>query len=392
MQSFLSCVRIFIWVALAAIGMNNAIAESTLKEAFKNSFLVGAALNESQFCESNTAEASLVKAQFNSISPENVLKWERVHPQLGQFDFTLPDRYVEFGVSNKMFVIGHNLIWHSQTPVWVFENADGTPLTRDALLARMREHILTVVGRYRGKISGWDVVNEAVAENGTLRDSPWRKIIGDDYLVKAYEFAHEADPQAELYYNDYALENSAKRKGAVALVKMLLAQGVKITGIGLQGHYQLDSPSLAQVDQTISTFEKLGLKVMITELDMNLLPSASGSLDADVSTRADFSPKLNPYANGLPDAVQQQLAKRYADLFSVFLKLRASIRRVTFWGVTDGQSWLNNWPVHGRNAHPLLFDRNGKPKPAFAAVLKTAQTTSAMKLPGHATTVAASQP
>ena len=220
----------------SAIVATAAGTQPTLKDVFKNDFLIGAALNESQFCESNLVEAAIAKTQFNSISPENALKWESVHPKAGQFDFTMADHYVDFGIKNHMFVIGHNLIWHHQTPDWVFRDDKGNDVDRDTLLKRMREHIFTVVDRYKGKIFGWDVVNEALNENGTLRDSQWRKIIGDDYIAKAFEFAHEADPKTELYYNDFALENSAKRAGAVELVKKLQAQGVKIAGVGLQGH------------------------------------------------------------------------------------------------------------------------------------------------------------
>jgi len=357
-----------------------AWAQPTLKEAFKNDFLIGVAVNPSQFCESNTNEAAIVKTQFNSISPENVLKWDAIHPLPSQYGFALADRYVEFGLTNKMYVIGHNLVWHSQTPRWVFRDGNGNFVDRDTLLARMREHIFTVVGRYKGKIGGWDVVNEALNENGSLRDSPWRKIIGDDYIAKAFEFAHEADPQAELYYNDYALENESKRTGAVALVKKLQAQGVKITGLGLQGHYGLGNPSLQAVDQTITTFAQLGLKVMITELDVNVLPSPGRSLNADISTHYESRAALNPYTNGLPDAVQAQLAQRYADLFSIFLKHRASVSRVTLWGVTDADSWLNDWPIPGRTSYPLLFDRDGRPKPAFDAILKTTPGKPAIKL------------
>lgn len=365
----------FLGLALAATGG----AQTTLKDAFKNDFLIGAALSASQFCESNVVETAIVKTQFNSISPENVLKWEKIHPLPGQYDFTLADRYVAFGVTNKMFIVGHNLIWHSQTPGWVFRDDLGNYVDRDTLLARMREHIFTVVGRYRGKIGGWDVVNEALNEAGTLRNSPWRKIIGDDYIAKAFQFAHEADPQAQLYYNDFAVEKIPKRSGAVALVKELQAQGVKINGVGVQGHYGLDRPSLEQVDETISAFEKLGLKVMITELDVNVLQSPGRELSADVSERYRMSAGLNPYTNGLPDAVQQELAQRYADLFSVFLKHRNSVSRVTFWGVTDGDSWLNDWPVRGRTNYPLLFDREGNPKPAFDAVMKAALEKPAVK-------------
>jgi endo-1,4-beta-xylanase len=356
-----------------------AWAQTTLKEAFQKDFLIGAALNPEQFCEADSTGAVIARQQFNSISPENALKWGYVHPRPGEYDFTLADRYVDFGVTNKMFIVGHNLVWHSQTPAWVFKDADGKPATREVLLQRMREHILTVAGRYRGKIGGWDVVNEALNEDGSLRDSPWRKIIGDDYITRAFEFAHEADPQAELYYNDYALENGTKRAGAVAQVKQLQAQGVKITGVGLQGHYLLGEPSAAQVDETISTFEKLGLKVMITELDVNVLPSPGQALSADVSERYRMGAGLNPYTNGLPDAVQRRLAQRYAELFSVFLKHRASVSRVTFWGVTDGDSWLNDWPIPGRTSYPLLFDRDGRPKPCFQAVVESAKQLSNVK-------------
>jgi endo-1,4-beta-xylanase len=351
----------------------NAGAQVTLKDAFQRDFVIGAALNPSVFCESNAASVALVKKQFNSISPENVLKWEFVHPEPDKFDFSLGDRYVEFGVKNKMVIIGHNLIWHSQTPRWVFEDANGKRLERDALLARMREHIFTVVGRYKGKIKGWDVVNEALAEDGELRNSRWRRIIGDDFLVKAYQFAHEADPQAELYYNDYSIENEPKRNGAIALIKNLQAQGVKITAVGIQGHYHLDTPTTDEVDKTISAFSKLGVKVMITELDVNVLPSAGPSNEADVSLNFAPGAGSNPYTNGLPDSVERQLAQRYADLFTVFVAHRSDITRVTFWGVTDGDSWLNDWPVRGRTDYPLLFGRDGNPKPAFDAVIRTAR-------------------
>ncbi len=345
-------------------------AQSTLKETFKNDFLVGAALNEAEFTGQNANAVALIKSQFNTISPENVLKWESIHPRRDQYNFGPADQYVEFGQKNGMFVVGHNLIWHQQTPKWVFQDNKSGPVDRETLLARMHDHIFTVVGRYKGKIGGWDVVNEALNEDGTLRKSPWEKIIGEDYLLKAYQFAHEADPQAELYYNDYSLENTPKRNGAVALIKKLQVQGVHITGVGLQGHYKMDWPSPAQVDETIDTFARLGVKVMITELDLDVLPPATGSQAAEVSLNFALQAKLNPYTNGLPDAVQQQLAKRYADLFRVFVKHKDSVSRVTLWGVTDADSWLNNWPVRGRTAYPLLFNRDGVPKLAFDAVIQ----------------------
>jgi endo-1,4-beta-xylanase len=358
-----SCLTI-----LLVPGAANHAQTPSLKDVFKGTFLTGAALNAAQFTEADARAAALIKAQFNTITPENVLKWESVHPQSGSYSFELPDRYVAFGEKNHMFIIGHNLVWHNQTPAWVFQDDQGNPVDRETLLKRLQDHIHAVVGRYKGRINGWEVVNEALAEDGTLRQTPWLNIIGEDYLAKAFQFAHEADPQSELYYNDYNLENEAKLKGALELLRKLQAQGVPITGVGIQGHWHMDAPSNEQVDAAITAFGKLGLKVAITELDVDVLPLAFQYMGADITLSTELQPKLNPYPTSLPDAVQQALAQRYAGLFGVFLKHRGALARVTFWGVTDGDSWLNNWPVHGRTNYPLLFDRNGRPKPAFDAV------------------------
>ena len=356
-----------------AWAMSDAIAadDAALKDVFKDHFLVGAALNQFQFTGHAPSDDAIVERQFNAISPENVLKWESVHPHPGHYNFDSADKYVDFGLAHHMFVVGHNLVWHSQTPGWVFKDDKGDPLTRDALLARMRDHISTVVGRYKGKINGWDVVNEALNEDGSLRKSPWEKIIGDDYLLHAFQFAHEADPNAELYYNDYSIENPAKRAGAIALIQKLKSEGAPISGVGLQGHYDLTWPSVQLLDEALHDFSRLGLKVMITELDVDVLPRRGSAHSADISNHAEMSAGLNPYTNGLPSDIQEKLAARYADLFRVFVKHK-EISRVTFWGVTDRGSWLNGFPVRGRTNYPLLFDRNGQPKPAFTAVIQTA--------------------
>lgn len=360
-------------VAALAGMTGSTAAEPSLKEAFKDKFLIGAALNPAQFTEQNATQATLIARHFNTITPENVMKWEKIHPAPDQFDFGLADRYVEFGEKLGLVVIGHTLIWHSQTPRWVFEDGKGGPASRDLLLARMSNHIHTVVSRYKGRVQGWDVVNEALNEDGSLRQSPWLKIIGEDYLVKAFEFARAADPKAELYYNDFSLENSAKRTGAIALLKQLTAAGVKVDGIGTQTHVRLQTPAIQDVEATITTFGDLGLKVMVTELDVEMLPRRANSGTADISYREASSPELNPYAAGLPDSAQQELARRYGEIFAVFTKHADKIGRVTFWGVSDGDSWLNDWPIRGRTNYPLLFDRNNRPKPALDAVLNAAR-------------------
>lgn len=367
-------VRIAVFATLLLGLPATAQAPTSLKGAYHGDFYIGAAINTAQITGQNAREDALIAAQFNSISPENCLKWENVHPQPGQYDFTIADQYVAFGEQHHMFIVGHNLVWHNQTPAWVFHDDKGNLLTRDALLARMKDHIDTVVGRYKGRIQSWDVVNEALNEDGTLRQSLWEKIIGDDYIAKAFQYAHQADPQAQLNYNDYNLENEPKRDGAIALIKKLRAEGVPIGVVGLQSHDSLDAPTLDQQDATIEAFAKLGVKIAITELDIDVLPRATQKQTADVTLNIKQNPALNPYVNGLPDAVQQQLAKRYADLFSVFLKHHDVVNRVTFWGVTDGDSWRNDWPVKGRTSYPLLFDRTGQPKPAFDAVIRVASS------------------
>jgi endo-1,4-beta-xylanase len=340
-----------------------------LKDAFKDAFMVGGALAPQQFFERDTASVALIKREFNAVTSENVLKWERVHPEPNRYDFVPTDQFVAFGEKHGMFVVGHTLVWHSQTPRWVFENAQGQPLTRDELLARMKDHITTVVGRYKGRIKGWDVVNEALNEDGTLRQSPWYRIIGPDYIEKAFQFAREADPAAQLYYNDYNLDYPAKRDGAVRLIQSLKERGVRVDGVGSQAHHKLTTPTVAQIDSSLRMLGATGVKVHITELDVDMLPAATRNATADVSVRAGPAPNLDPYKAGLPDSLQQALAKRYEDVFRVYLQHRDVIDRITFWGVADHDSWLNGWPVRGRTNYPLLFDRQNKPKPAYDRVM-----------------------
>jgi len=364
-----SFVLLCLLCVCVALGVpSTAQKQTALKDVFKDDFRIGAALNGRQIFERDARGAEIVRTHFNSITPENHLKWALVHPQPQKYDFAAPDRFVEFGEKHGMFIVGHTLVWHNQTPRWVFEDEQGKPLSREALLSRMRDHIFTVVGRYKGRIDGWDVVNEALNQDGTMRQSPWFKIIGEDYLVQAFRFAREADPDAELYYNDYDLELPAKRKAAVELMKKLQAAGVSLAGVGLQNHNQLEWPSLEDEDATIEAFAKLGLKVHITELDVDVLPRTTKP-GADYAVDIAPTPQLNPYTAGFPDAAQSALARRYADLFRIYLKHRNVIERVTFWGVADGDSWLNNWPIKGRTNYPLLFDRLGQPKPAFQAIV-----------------------
>jgi endo-1,4-beta-xylanase len=359
------------FILLLAVFSIKSPAQRSLKAAFAGYFMIGAAINQSQIYEEDTRGVSVIRNQFNTISPENVLKWDAVHPLPDRFYFEASDRYVSFGEKYGMFTVGHTLVWHNQMPDWVFKDRKGNLVGRDELLRRLHEHIRTVVGRYKGKIKGWDVVNEALNDDGTLRRSPWLKIIGEDYIGKAFQFAHEADPGAELYYNDFSLENETKLKGAIKLVKRLQAARVPISAVGIQGHDNLTFPTPAQQERAISELARLGIKVNISELDISVIPDPEGFAGAEVTLDFQMKEELDPYRSGLPDVVQQQLAKRYGELFGIFVKHRKEIGRVTFWNVTDGDSWLNNFPVRGRTNYPLLFDRSGRTKPAYDSVIQT---------------------
>ena len=342
-----------------------------LKDVFKDYYLIGTAMNVNQVAGKDEKSVELILKHFNSITPENMMKWEKIHPEPGAFNFEPADSLVAFGQKNNMFIVGHTLVWHSQTPGWVFQNSDGSPATRDTLLERMKKHIFAVAGRYKGKVGGWDVVNEAINDDGSFRESPWYNIIGEDFLAKAFEWAHEADPDAELYYNDYNMWHAGKRDAVVKLVKNLQKEGIQIDGIGLQGHWGLDYPPMDEVEEAMQAYAELGVKIMITELDMDVLPMPEGVAGAEISQNVEMNKKLNPYPDGLPDSMKVVQSDRFAEYFNLFNKFRSSLSRVAFWGVQDRYSWRNYWPVPGRTAYPLLFDRNYQPKPAFNAVIKT---------------------
>lgn len=337
-------------------------APSTLKDAYKNDFLIGTALNNAQIEEKEPNAAILVPQQFNAITPENIMKAEVIHPQWDTYNWNWADKIVAYGAKHNMKVNGHTLIWHSQMPAFARNIKDV-----DSFKLFFNNHISTVAKRYDGKVFSWDVVNEALNEDGTMRKSPFLDKLGDDFVTEAFRIAQAATPKSELYYNDYNNEQPNKRAGCIALIKKIQAAGVRIDGVGIQGHWHLNRIPLKDIEESILQYSALGIKVMFTELDIEVLQR--NFQGADVSTRIASNPSLNPYAKGLPDSIQQQLANDYENLFKLFLKHKDKITRVTFWGVNDGQSWLNGWPVVGRTNYPLLFDREFKPKPAYYKVI-----------------------
>jgi len=369
MKSIVYCLLGFMLVFAVACN-----SEKGLKDYYKDYYYIGVAVPP-QFLEPGK-ELDLIKKEFNSLTSENDMKWMNIHPEIDKYDFTVADRLVEVGDSNNMFVIGHTLVWHSQLAPWVFKRTETGDPAVDTLLVdsltlinRIHDHISTIVGRYKDKVDGWDVVNEALNEDGSLRESNFLKIAGDGFIANAFEFAHEADPQAELYYNDYNLVEPAKRDGAVRLVKSLKDKGIRIDGVGIQAHWELNYPSLEEIEKSIMAYSELGVKVSFTELDISVLPSPWRMPSADVSIRFENNETMNPYPNGLPDSVQTALADRYKDIFALFNKHKDKIERVTFWGLHDGASWKNGFPIRGRTDYPLLFNRNLEPKKAYWAVV-----------------------
>jgi endo-1,4-beta-xylanase len=412
---------ILLAAALLAIGAPAEAAEKTvtLKDTFKEHFIVGTAVNRSMViggagfrrsAEQSAKDVALVKEQFNQIAPENDLKWQLIHPREGVdgYDFGPADAFVNFGLSNKMYVVGHTLVWHSQTPNWVFAGTNPPPASatnaapaaatntntnaagpgrfgrgafgggfggftgprasRDELLARMSNHIHAVVGRYKGKIKSWDVVNEAIADGGgtnILRNSLWLQIVGPDFIAKAFQYAHEADPDAILRYNDYGLENPAKRKKLITLIKSLQEQKVPVHAIGSQAHVNV-STTFETMDQALTEMATLGLPIHITELDVNSAAGGQRGFGADVANNAATT------QGGLVIDADKKLADAYAGIFRAFLKHRDSVKVVTFWGANDA----NSWRAQGK---PLLFDGNSQPKPAFHAVIAEAGKLSTTK-------------
>jgi endo-1,4-beta-xylanase len=334
----------------------------SLKDTFKNDFGIGTALNNSQIEERDPKITEMIVHQFNMATPENVMKSALIHPKWDTYDFEVPDKLVEFGKKHNIKINGHTLIWHSQLPSFI----RGIH-SKDSIQTFFTNHIKTVAGRYKENMFSWDVVNEALNEDGTLRKTVFLDYLGEGYLAEAFRLAQQAAPKVELYYNDYNNEQPAKRAGCISLIKKIQAAGVRIDGVGIQGHWHVGKVPFKDIEESILQYAALGLKVMFTELDIEVLPR--NFQGADVGQRMANNAESNPYTAGLPDNVQQQLAADYEALFKLFLKHKDKVTRVTFWGVNDGNSWLNGWPIRGRTNYPLLFDRDNQPKPAFYKVI-----------------------
>lgn len=352
-----------------SVSCKTASSSDTLKNAYNNKFYIGTAMSLTQIHGTETKSVEIIQKQFSSIVAENCMKSMFLQPQEGQFFFDDADQFVAFGEKNNMFIIGHTLIWHSQLPKWFFLDTDGKDVSADVLKQRMKSHITTVVSRYKGRVKGWDVVNEAIMEDGSYRKSKFYEILGEEFIPLAFQYAHDADPDAELYYNDYNEWHQGKVQAVSKMVKDMKARGIRIDGIGMQAHIDLTSPTIEEYETAILAYTATGVKVSITELEVSALPSPWGT-SANVADTIEYQEKMNPYKAELPDQVRKEWENRYADFFKLMLKHQDKIRRVTLWGVSDNQSWKNDFPVKGRTDYPLLFDRNYQTKPVVEKIIQ----------------------
>lgn len=339
-------------------------ATKGLKDAYQGKFLIGCATDPGNLSDAYLAN---IKANYNVITPENCMKPQPIHPSEATYNWTNPDILVKWCGDNNIKVYGHTLAWHSQTAPWFFQpGADGQPVTRELAMERLKKHILTVVGRFKGKIIGWDVVNEAINDGGNgetenLRTNvSWYRTIGPDYLTLAFKWAHEADPDSQLYYNDYsidggAVKNTGKHASSMLLLKRLIKEGAPINGVGIQGHWHLNT-NIPDVEKAIQNYESLGLKVSISELDVTSTGTNSGAMP----TRGGGGGE-----NDSTDSFKKQ-AEVYAKLFDIFNRYSKTVSRVTFWGLSDSRSWRSG-------QRPLVFDSQLQPKPAYQAIIDVAQ-------------------
>lgn len=329
----------------------SAQSNGGLKDFYQNYFPIGVAVSPALLA--SEPEARLIRKEFNSLTAENAMKMGPMHPGKELYRWEPADKIVAFAGQNAMKVRGHTLCWHNQTPGWFFKNADGKEIGKEELLSRLKEHIFAVAGRYKGRIYAWDVVNEVISDDDgeIFRNSDFYRIAGEEFISKAFEYAHEADPLALLFYNDYNTERPGKRLKIYNMLKKMLDAKVPIHGMGLQAHWSVNHPERDELEKTITLFASLGLQIQITELDISVYQS-----------------NQDPALTALSGEMEAKQSAQYKMVFEVFRKYKDQITGVTFWNLSDRSSWLDNFPVRGRKNYPLLFDKNLLRKKAYGFV------------------------
>ncbi len=360
----------------------------TLKEAYRDYWRMGMSVNQWEVgidgsTPSNlpitgftgrdqTVDFPIIASHFGWVVAENCMKIEAIHPEEGVYDFTLADQFVNKALANGLHVVGHCLIWHSQCPDWFFVDKDGKQVTADVLKQRMRDHIFTILGHFRGKVEAWDVVNEAFEDDGTLRRSKFYEILGEDFIPLAFQYAHEADPTIELYYNDYSMNKPGKVRAVVDFFKPLMAKGMPLTSIGMQGHLILgEEDYVSQYEKSIQTiYNELGVPAQFTELDLSVLPNPYGFAGANISDNFKYSEKMDPYRDRLPESVQKKADDFWLNFFTMLMRNKERVLRVGFWCFNAGNSWRNDFPIRGRCDYATLFTRDNTPKPTIKKLIQ----------------------
>ena len=363
-------IRLVLFISVVVGGSANAYAQQGLKDVLGQYCYIGTSLNQWQSDGQDAAASAVVRLHFNSAVAENCMKAECLQPAEGIFDFRTADKLVSYCEENGLTLFGHCLVWHSQAPDWMFTDSYGHPVSREKLADRLEKHIKTVVGHFRGKIYGWDVVNEAIEDDGSFRQSPLYKILGEEFIEIAFRAAQESDPNVQLYYNDFSMSKPGKREAVCRLIKKLKSKGIRIDAVGMQSHNGLDYPNLDEYEKSIDAFAACGVKVMMTELDLNVLPNPSGFGGADIAQNYEFQQKYNPYAAGLPKEMEKKINNRWLEFFQIYQRHRHQISRINLWGIADHNSWLNEWPIKGRTNYPLLFDRQYQAKSVVNEIIK----------------------
>lgn len=382
--------KIITVLALAVICVQGIDAQS-LQHAYRDFLRVGVSVNQWEvkaekavkegisysgaYKTDQTSDYPLIAQHFGWVVPENCMKCEVIHPEEGVYDFTLADQMVDKALAHGQQVIGHCLVWHSQCAPWFFVDENGKQVSAEVLKKRLREHIFTILGHFRGRVVAWDVVNEAFEDDGTLRHSKFYEILGEDFIPLAFQYAHEADPNIELYYNDYSMNKPAKVDGIINFFRPLIAKGMPIHAIGMQAHMIYgDSDYITEYTNSIKKIASIGLKSQFTELDLTMLPNPYGFSGANISDNAAYQEAMDPYKDGLPAEKQEQFDEFWLDFFQMLIDNKKDVIRVTFWCFNDANSWRNDFPVKGRTDYATLFDRQCQPKPTVQKLIELGET------------------
>ena len=369
-------------IALCAVAL--PLHAQSLAEAYRDYWYTGVSVNQWEVEGDQESHWDVITKNFNWVVAENCMKCEVIHPQEGVYDFTLADKFVDKAKAAGLKVQGHCLIWHSQCAPWFHFDKDGKLVSREELKKRMREHIYTIVSHFKGRIDAWDVCNECFEDDGSPRKSLFWQILGTDYIPLAFQYAHEADPNVQLFYNDYSMNKPAKVEGVANFFRPLIEQGLPVTAIGMQGHMILEDAKelLPQYDHSIKTIAALGVPTFFSELDLSVLPNPYGFSGANVSDRFTYTPEKDPFKEGLTKEKEAEINQYWVDFYKMLIPHKDNILRVNFWCLNDANSWRNDFPIQGRSDYATLYDRQNQPKGMIQEIInlvKPQQTTKKNK-------------